>query len=104
MKHTEEQIIEKAKEILKDLDGKYYFEDCVNKATFKNIDESFIAKNMDIKGAVWSISIHSLADNLDFLVVSDETGEPLYYMNFNTLVFDIEKDEKGYFRVGLPRD
>ena len=39
MKYTEEKIIAKAKEILKDLDGKYYFEGCINKATFNFEDE-----------------------------------------------------------------
>ncbi|WP_159247893.1 hypothetical protein ACE1MK_07780 [Tenacibaculum maritimum] len=35
MKHTEEQIIKKAKQIIKDLDGEYYFEDCTDGALFK---------------------------------------------------------------------
>lgn len=104
MKHTEEQILAKAKEILKDFRGKYYREECINKLTFKKTDESFKAKEKDIKDSVWSVSINSLAENLDFLIISDDTGEPLYYQNFNTFTFDIEKDERGYFRVGLSRD
>lgn len=104
MKYTEEQIISKAKKILKDLDGKYYFEGCINKATFNFEDEIFSGRNKGEILDTWSVSIRSLAENLDFLVISDETGEPLYYQNFNTYVFDIERDERGYFRVGLPRD
>ena len=104
MKHTEEQIIAKAKEVLKDFRGKYYSEECINKATFNDKDEIFSGKNKGKITDTWSVSIISLAENLDFLTISDETGEPLYYQNFNTFTFDIEKDERGYFRVGLPRD
>jgi len=53
---------------------------------------------------VWRVSVKAVFDNVDFLIISDETGEPLYYQNFNTYIFDIEKDEKGCFRVGLPRN
>lgn len=104
MKHTEEQILAKAKEILRDFRGRYYSEECVDGAVFNKADKSYIAKDKNIKGSTWSVCIISLADNHDFLTISDETGEPLYYQNFNTFVFDVEKDERGYFRVGLPRD
>jgi len=104
MKHTEEQILAKAKEIMKDLDGKYYFEDCVAGVVFKKNKISNYGKNIGEKHSTWIIGIKALADNEDLLFISDETGEPLYYQNFNTFVFDVEKDERGYFRVGLPRD
>lgn len=104
MKYTEEQIIAKAKEIMKDLDGKYYFEECVAGVAFRKNKISNYGKNIGEKHSMWIVGIKALADNEDLLFISDETGEPLYYQNFNTFVFDIEKDEKGYFRVGLPRD
>ena len=44
MKHTEEQIKEKARLIMKDLDGKYFFENCVNKAIFKKDEVVFTGK------------------------------------------------------------
>ncbi|MCY0969677.1 hypothetical protein [Chryseobacterium wangxinyae] len=104
MKHTKEQIIARAKEIMKDLDGKYYFEECVDGAFYDENHKIISGKNEGKSYSMWVIRIIALMDNSDFLTISDETGEPLYYQNFNTFVFDIEKDEKGYFRVGLPRD
>jgi|GEM_PF-695591 len=104
MKHTEEQILTKAKEVLKDFRGKYYSEDCIKDAFFDKDKISNYGKNKDKKHSTWIIGVESLADNEDLLFISDETGEPLYYQNFNTFTFDIEKDERGYFRVGLSRD
>ncbi|NHN25543.1 hypothetical protein FIA58_007625 [Flavobacterium jejuense] len=104
MKHTKEQIIEKAKNIMKDLDGKFYFEDCIIDAFFSKDKVSNYSKYAGKKHSSWIIGIKAIADNEDLLFISDETGEPIYYMNFNTKVFDIENDQKGYFRVGLPRD
>ena len=104
MKHTEEQILSKAKKVLKDLDGKYYFDECINDAFFDKGQMSNYGKFKGKKHSTWIIGVKSLADNEDLLFISDETGEPLYYQNFNTFVFDVEKDERGYFRVGLPRD
>ncbi len=104
MKYTEEDIVAKAKEVMKDLDGKYYFENCIDGGFFEEKHKIISGKNKSKVYSVWIIRIVSLADNSDFLVISDETGEPLYYQNFNTYVFDIERDERGYFRVGLPMD
>jgi len=104
MKYTKEQIIARAKEIMKDLDGKYYFEGCVDGAFYDENYKIISGKNEGKSYSMWVIRIIALMDNSDFLTISDETGEPLYYQNFNTYIFDIEKDEKGYFRVGLPRD
>lgn len=102
MKYTEEQIKEKANQIMKDLDGKYYIENCVSNAKYKRKEEIFTGK---LKGKIissWTISIKAIFDNLDFLLISDETGEPLYYMNFNTICFDIEKDKDGkYFKTEI---
>jgi hypothetical protein len=104
MKHTEEQILTIAKKVMKDLDGKFYFEDCIIDAFFSKDKISNYSKYAGKKHSSWIIGIKAIADNEDLLFISDETGEPIYYMNFNTKVFDIEKDEKGYFRVSLPRE
>ncbi|WP_379966947.1 hypothetical protein [Epilithonimonas sp. UC225_85] len=104
MKYTEEQILAKAKEIMKDFRGKYYREECVDGAFYKKNDKMISGKNEGKTFSTWTVGILSLADNSDFLTISDETGEPLIYQNFNTFIFDVEKDERGYFRVGLPRD
>ena len=104
MNYTKEEILDKATTILKDLNGKYYFEGCVDDATY--IENKLIAfgRFKDEKQSIWIVMAKAFADNVDLLIISDKTGEPLYYQNFNTFVFDIEKDDKGYFRVGLPRD
>lgn len=104
MKYTEEQILVKAQEIMKDLDGKYYFDNCIDGGFFEEKYKIISGKNKGKICPVWVIRIISLMDNSDFLIISDETGEPLIYQNFNTYIFDVEKDERGYFRVDLPRD
>ena len=104
MKYTEEQITAKAKEVIKDFRGKYYSEECIDGVVFRENKDINFGKLKDQKHSTWIIGVKSLADNEDLLFISDETGEPLYYQNFNTFVFDVEKDERGYFRVGLPRD
>lgn len=46
------------------------------------------------------VSVKAIFDNLDFLTISDETGELLYYQNFTTKILEIAKDENGkYYRV-----
>ncbi len=104
MKYTEEQILAKAKKVMKDVKGKFYSEDCIEGALYQKADKIISGKNKNKIMPTWSVSIKAIFNNIDILTISDETGEPLFYMNFNTLIFDIEKDEKGYFRVGLPRD
>lgn len=102
MKHTQEQIKEKADQIMKDLDGKYYFENCVIDTFFKKKEEVFTGKLKGKALSVWIIGIKALADNEDLLFISDETGEPLYYQNFNMICFDIEKDKDGkYFKTEI---
>ncbi len=44
MKHTEEQIIKKAKQIIKDFRGKYYFKDCTDGVLFKENEKILYGK------------------------------------------------------------
>ena len=98
MKHTEEQILKKARQILKDLDGEYYKDSCINKISFNKEKEVSRPERKVI--AAWTVSVKAIFDNLDFLTISDETGEPLYYQNFNYSIVEIKKDENGkYYRV-----
>ncbi|MDH7913765.1 hypothetical protein [Winogradskyella sp. SYSU M77433] len=100
MNYTEEQIIEKAKQIMKDLRQEFYSEECINGIFFTKEKRLLFGENKDKFDAVWSVGISSFFDNVDFLHISDETGEPLYYQNFNTFVFDIGKDTKErYFKI-----
>lgn len=97
MIHTEEQIIEKAKQVMTDLLDKYYSDEWIDGVLFDEEDTLFSGENKGDKHPIWTVSINSFFDNLDFLYVSDETGEPLYYQNFNTFVFDIEKNPEGKY-------
>lgn len=103
MKYTKEQILEIADKIMKDLRGKFYFEGCIIDMAFSE-QETFAGKYKGQIKPQWIVGVKAIFDNEDILMISDEDGEPLYYMNFNTFVYEIAKDEKGYYRVGLPRD
>ncbi len=98
MKYTKEQIIAKAKLVMKDLEGKYYTENCID--TNINYLTRELVEYGKFKGKeipLWLIAINSLFENHDFLHISDETGEPIYYQNFNAYIFDIEKDKDGKY-------
>jgi hypothetical protein len=81
----------------------YYFEDCVDEElrepTIELIDcGKFVGREI----SVWTVAINSIFGNHDFLMISDETGEPVYFQNFNSFVFDVEKNDEGnYFMVKL---
>ncbi|WP_294307537.1 hypothetical protein [uncultured Chryseobacterium sp.] len=66
MKYTKEQIIAKAKLVMKDLEGKYYTENCID----TNIN--YLARELveygKLKGKeipLWLIAINSLFENHD---------------------------------------
>lgn len=102
MKYTEDQIKELAHQIIKDISGKYYFKNCVNDIFFKEKEEVFVGKSKGKTLPVWIVGIKAIADNENLLYISDETGEPLYYQNFNLICFDIEKDKDGkYFKTEI---
>lgn len=69
MKHTEEQILEKAKIVMKDLRGKLYLEGCVDGAFFKEKHNIISGKNEGKVMATWSVSIKAVFDNIDFLTI-----------------------------------
>lgn len=100
MKNTEEEIIKKAKQIIKDFREEYYFEDCMDGVLFK---ESQKLDYGELKGETipcWTVYVKAIFDNIDLLFISEETGEPLYYHNFNMILFGIQKDEDGkYYKV-----
>lgn len=100
MKHTTEQIKEKAHQVMKDLDGKFYFETCIIDTHFSKDKAISLSKAKGKTISVWIVGVKAIFDNEDLLIISDETGEPLYYQNFNTFVFNIEKDDDGkYYKV-----
>ncbi|MGG8496190.1 hypothetical protein ACQY1Q_07215 [Tenacibaculum sp. TC6] len=100
MKHSEEQIIKKAKQIIKDLDGQFYFEDCTDGALFEENEKIGYGKLKDEILPCWTVFVKTIFDNSDHLFISDETGEPLYYHNFNMILFEVAKDKEGkYYKI-----
>ncbi len=97
MKHTEEEIITKGKEILKDLYGSSYREEEIQKAMFDPEQEPL--RGSSDSAAIWTVVIEPVSGSLTFLSISDETGEPLYIQSKH-LVCEIKKDTYDkYMRV-----
>ncbi len=96
MINTENQIREKAKVIMADILGKYYSEEKIENAFFTSNDQSVSLENpMD----TWTVAIRSVFNNTDFLVFADETAEPIFYQNFNTIVSAVKKNAKGKYHI-----
>lgn len=47
----------------------------------------------------WIVFFNTVFDNTDYLIILDETGEPLYYQNFNITIVEIEKDTEGKYKI-----
>lgn len=99
MKHTEQEILEIAKKVLEDFRKGRYKEDDIENIYFNPKKELHRGEKKGKPHPIWTIAIKAPFDNIDFLAISDETGEPLYYQNFNMIVYEIGKDGEGnYFR------
>lgn len=86
--YTEEQIRELAIKILKDFNPDYFAFKCYDGATY----------NKD--NYVWYVSTRDeIFDASEFLTISDETGEPIEYQNFNMMIFKIVKDANGKYKA-----
>jgi hypothetical protein len=95
MKHTEEQILTKGKEVLKDLYGNFYREEEVQKVLFDPNEELLRGGTGFI--AAWTVVIiEPVSDSLIFLTISDQTGEPIYIQSKH-LVREIMKDVNGKY-------
>lgn len=100
MKHTEQEVLEKSKIILKDIRQKYYSDNSIDGILFEAKDEILMGPDKGEIKQTWLVYIKSLFDNIDVLTISDETGEPLYYQNFNLRMNSIEKNSEGrYFLI-----
>jgi len=99
MKHTEQEILEKTKKTLQGIFEDLYKELDIENAFFSKEKELYRGQNEGKNHPCWTVAIKAPFDNTDFLTISDETGEPLYYQNFNMIVYEIGKDAEGnYFR------
>lgn len=95
MIQTREKILEKAQMIMKDLQGKWYKETCVRKINFHKKSEAFDPQ--ELTNDVWVISLNSIFDKIDFLTISDETGEPIFIRHFSYQVQEIKRDSNGKY-------
>lgn len=101
MKHTEIEMLEVTKKVLKDFRKGRYKEDDIENVFFDPKKELYRGENEGKKHPSWTVAIKAPFDNIDFLTISDETGEPLYYQNFNMIIYEIGKDENdNYYRKG----
>ena len=99
MKHTEKEILNIAKKTLQGIFKDLYKESDIENAYYRETKELYRGENRGKAHPSWTIAIKAPFDNIDFLTISDETGEPLYYQNFNMIVYEIGKDADGnYFR------
>jgi hypothetical protein len=97
MKHSNEEILALAKRVIMDLHGKYYDESLIRKVSFHADEELIRGQRIGEKQPLWTIVIDEpLFDSTDFLTMSDETGEPLYYQTKH-LVAEIIKNADGYY-------
>ncbi len=97
MKHTKEEMLEKAHQIMKDLRGEWYKDNCIRKINFHEQNELTYPKNVIVD--TWGASINSIFDNIDFLTISDETGEPIFIRRFTYQVQEIKKDNNGKYYI-----
>ena len=99
MKYTEKKILEIAKKVISDLNPEALKHDTIENAFFNNEKDLSRDKKKIIIHPCWTVSINTLFDNTDFLTISDETGEPIYYQNFNMITAEIEKNSKGKYVI-----
>jgi hypothetical protein len=98
MNHTEQEIIEKAEAVTKDLFGHSYRSGQVVKAMYNPNEEPLRGEGTSI--AAWTALINEpVIDSFIFLTISDDTGEPLYTRSKH-LVREITTDGNGkYIRI-----
>lgn len=97
MNYTEEQILDKAKKILKILQGDYFNENNIIKSVYDAQEELMKGKNKGKLHPSWNVIINEpIFDSTTFLIMSDETGEPLYFQTKHS-VYEIFKNEEGTY-------
>lgn len=97
MKHTEEQMMSKVKQVLSDLQGSFFKEENLKKIVFEPNRVPRIADNEGKITPCWIAVIDDpIFDTSVFLTISDETGEPLYIQNKHS-VEEIAKNSDGKY-------
>ena len=97
MNYTEQQMLDKAKVIIKDLQGELYKEENIRKVRYDAKRVMSRGKHKDKEHPSWVVVIDDpVFDTTDFLTISDETGEPLYIQSKHA-VYEIAKDSEGKY-------
>ncbi|WP_294292925.1 hypothetical protein [uncultured Chryseobacterium sp.] len=97
MKHTKQEMLIKALKILKDLNPQYFKDENLKKIIYHENDELSRPKGK-IANTWVAIVDDPIFDASEFLTISDDTGEPLYYQNANMIIHEIQKDNNvNYF-------
>ncbi|MFT5892070.1 MAG: hypothetical protein ACI9Y7_002179 [Dokdonia sp.] len=98
MNHTKEQIRQILDKLYSDLKSSFNEEDI--SIYFKEERELARGENKGAKIAAWIVSIEdtSFFNTIDFLTISDETGEPLYFQTKHK-VYEIFKHEDDTYYV-----
>jgi len=96
MNYTEEQMLIKAKKVLQDLQKQYFKEENLLGVSFREKDKVSRPRGEIINTWV-AVVDEPIFDASEFLTISDETGEPLYYQNANMIIHEIQKDDKGNY-------
>ncbi|MEE1897464.1 hypothetical protein GN157_09000 [Flavobacterium rakeshii] len=98
MNHTKQQIREIAIKVLNDIENTFNVDKIENVFYIEN-EEIYEGVNKGKIMPCWGVSIIAICDNADYLTILDETGEPLYYQNFNTIIYGIDKDANGKYFI-----
>jgi hypothetical protein len=96
MKYKEEEILAKAKKILFDLNGEFYNEKDIEGLRF--IKNDIVTRPKKNVLDTWTIFINEplFGGSSVFLIISDETGEPLYIQGKHS-IHEIKKNEQGKY-------
>ncbi len=95
MRYTENEMLEKAKKILKDLNPQYFKDEYLKKIVFSKDDD--VARPIGKIMPTWTAVIDEpITDSYEFLVISDDTGEPLYRQSKH-LVVEVKKNGDGVY-------
>ena len=95
MKNTERKILEKAKIILKDLQGEIFNERNIEKVNFNT--EKEVTGSERMKLALWTVVIHEPFFNSSlFLYISDDDAEPLFIRSKHK-ISEIVKNADGKY-------
>lgn len=97
MNHTETEILAKSKVILKNFHGKYFNESNIEKV-FYSSEKELIRGTLETIPA-WIVVINEpVFGSLEFLIISDVTGEPLYIQSKH-LVCEIIRNPNGDYDI-----